>query len=645
MSAIFGVIDLKKGEVNSKIGEKFAEKYRECAIDRLEYGIDNNVLMGCGIQYFNKEAEKEQLPYYDEKKDLFFTADCVIDNRFELIGQLGLPDDIPDGRIILEAYYKWGEACLEKLRGAFSFVIYSRKDNAVFMAVDQFAQRCLMYHVRDGVLYFSTLFFPMLDCTGLQFKENERWLVDTVSMRSPAMITEPRETAALDVFKVVSGTYVEFKLVASNCEIETRETRYFDPQNRIKTDWSITLEQSEEMARDTMTKSVSMILRDDIKISSQLSSGLDSSTVACIAAGKLAAKGEKLYTYTSIPLKEAGLPEKGYRVYNEQKGVEVICKAYPNIVPTFVDSKGRSYLTEVDDILDYWEMPCKSQQNAIWLDEIYKQASKNGVKIMLTGATGNTTISAGDFTNSAVFYAKKFRFLKALRMLDPLKNNNASRKKFIKGMFKSLVDYYKWYFDEDAKNVYRENVTRKDIGEKNNLTNRFRKKMMHYYPFTSMNKMREYMYMIDANSQIGEIDTKDSLKYGILLRDPIRNVEVVEMCLKLPMECFSSSDFDRRLVRVGMKGIVPKEIREDICHRGAQSGDNIYRANKVWPETKTIIKESIYTAHVLKYIDQSKVDTLIKSVDDGLDKGDGLLVSDIYSFSKYLKILEKKNVI
>ncbi len=648
MSAIFGAIDLKHGDINKDLCERFLSSYEKYKIDRMECVLDKNLFMACGIQYFNKEAEREQLPYHDAKHNLFYTADCVIDNREDLIEQLGLQKDCPDGEILLNAYHIWNKDCMKYLRGTFSFVIYDILANKVFLAVDHFAQRCLMYYVRDGVLYFSTLLFPMLESVDGGFRTNDRWLIDSVSLRSPAMVTEPKETAVMDVYKVVSGTYVEIQLDENTDEVLSNETRYFDPFNNIKTDWSISLEESERLIKETMSKSVSMILRDGIKVASQLSSGLDSSTVACIAAGQLGIRNKKLYTYTSIPLAEANLPEKGYKVYNERKGVEIICKAYQNIEPTFVDSKGRSFLKEVDNILNKWEMPCKSQQNAIWTDEISKQAAANGCKILLSGATGNTTLSAGSICDSAVYYGKHLRPIKALKMLDPLKNNKRSRKACIKGIVSSIAEYYKWYFDKDAKDVYKYIVTRKDIGEKYSLTKRFQKISMHFYPYTNMKKMREYMYILEANAQIGELETGDSLTYGIISRDPIRNVEVVEMCMRLPMECYSSTDYDRRLVRVGMKGIVPKEIREDVMHRGAQSGDNLYRANLEWKKMKSQIESSVCSPLAQKYLDKEKVNKLFKSIECDLtdaDYLDALLISDLYSFSRYIQLLDNKKVV
>ena len=642
MSAIYGAIDFSGEHSFEKEIESFNREYEKYKIDSMNYLTKKDHSFGCGLQYFNEESRREKLPLTDEEAGVSITADCVIDNRQDLIEELKLARDTADGDIILQAYLKWGiDGCLNRLRGLFSFVIYDFNSKKAYMAVDHFAQRCLMYCTYKSNLYFSTLLFPLLSSVDLDFKENERWLVDTVSLRSPAMVTEPKETAVEGVLKVVSGTYLT--LTMNGDELDILEHRYYDPQATIRVDNRISLKDSEDEIKRLMQQSVKNAIHTDSKVATQLSGGLDSSTVASIAAMELAKSGQNLYSYTSVPDPEAGLTNKGILIYDERAGVEEICAAHPNIKPTFVDSKGRSFLAEVNDILNIWEMPCKSQQNAIWLDEIYKQAASSGCKVILTGSTGNTTLSAGNMEDVAFHYIKRLRFKKALSMLDPIKNAGYSRKKFIKHMLWAVMDYYKWYISPEQKDCYRMVLTDKGVGESHDLTRRFHKDCMHYFPFSGEKEFRRQMYMTKANAQIGEIDTKISLAYGILVRDPIRNVEVVNFCMKTPMKCFSSSDYDRRLVRVGMAGIVPESIRCDMFHRGRQSGDNIYRIKKSWDLMKGAVRTSIYSDETIKYLDKARLDAYFARLDKGLDHCDEMdisFVNDLYSFSSYLKKLQ-----
>lgn len=637
---------MNKRTVDPQLLTCLEEPYRNYKIDRIEALTINNVAMGCGIQYFYNEAREEVLPFYDENENIVYTADVVLDNREELICELGIgkqDDDaktvIPDGLILYKSYLRWGKECFEHLRGLFSAVIYDARRGELLLAVDHFSQRCLFYHVRDGVLYFSTLLFPLIRKTGLKFEENERWLVDSVSLRSPVMITEPKETAVKDVFKVVSGTYVNVKL--ENPRL-MQEVRYYDPNAATATDKSISAKQSEVLIRKVMSETVSCILRDGVEYACQLSAGLDSSTVACLAASMLEKKGKVIHSYTSVPLKEANLPKKGYFLYDESEGVKHICEEYPNIIPTFLDTAGRDYLNEVDYILRLWEMPCKSEQNAIWNDEISKRAAADGCRILLTGATGNCTLSAGQFGDVVYDNFSHLRFFKSYKMLGAVKHIGASRKVFLRNMRRVLCNYYSWYLDSKKRDCYRDTVTRPEVGEKYNLKKRFNKNLLHFFPFANTKEYRRKMYMNEANAQIGELDTKLSLEHGILSRDPMRSVAVVNQCFRFPMECYANSDYDRRLVRVGMEGIVPEKIRHDVMHRGRQSGDNEYRISVLWDKMLPDMKKSLYGEKASRYLSKERLDEFLAKVNsDNVKENimEARMLVDAYTFTRYLEML------
>lgn len=638
MSAIYGVINLKGGKVPTDLPGAFTKYYSNYAIDRQAEAYVQNAWMGCGIQHFYKEHEHEILPILDEEKQFLYTADCVVDNREELIQELGLDSETPDGRVLYESFLKWGNNVGNHVFGAYSMAVYDIANNKVLLLNDHFAHRCLFYNVRDGVLYFSTLFFPIVKETGLRFTHNERWLVDEISLRGPAMMTEERETPVMDVYKVVCGTYVEIDGVSCTPVCK----RYYDPIKTYKVNKKITPAMSEKMVRETMKNVVKSYLRDSDKIAATLSSGLDSSSVTCTAATLLEGSGRDIYAYTSVPDSDAGLPDKGYLVYDETKGVMKICEAYPIIKPHFVDSKGRNFLKEADDIINYWELPCKSSQNAIWLDEIYSQMQAAGRKIVLSGATGNCTLSAGNIQSTAIYYLKRLRIKKALGILDAVKIAGGSKKRYVKKILNLFKSYYKGLFEPDVISAYKDNVTRTDIGENYNYSKRYHQKYGHYKPYNTLKDMREVIYFTNANAQIGEIETKQGLKYGLLLRDPMRSDEFMKLCYSLPMECYASSDYDRRLAREGMKGIVPEEIRHDVNHRGRQSGDNTYRTKLAWDEIADKVKASVLSDKALKYMDKEKVIGRFEGIDFNnkeMNEDDVLMITDAYSFSRYLEIV------
>lgn len=62
-----------------------------------------------------------------------------------------------DTEVLLAAYEKWGEACLDHLIGMFAFAIWDEQANTLFAARDRFGVKPLYYHERlDGTLLIAS---------------------------------------------------------------------------------------------------------------------------------------------------------------------------------------------------------------------------------------------------------------------------------------------------------------------------------------------------------------------------------------------------------------------------------------------------------------------------------------------------------
>jgi len=61
-----------------------------------------------------------------------------------------------DTEVVLHAYRQWKERCLDRLDGIFAFAVYSKKDEALFLARDHLGVKPLYYHASGGRLVFAS---------------------------------------------------------------------------------------------------------------------------------------------------------------------------------------------------------------------------------------------------------------------------------------------------------------------------------------------------------------------------------------------------------------------------------------------------------------------------------------------------------
>ena len=73
--------------------------------------------------------------------------------------------------MILRAYERWGEGCVERLRGMFAFAIWDPRKNSLFVARDRFGIKPFYFAEQNGSFYFASeikalsRFFPLYERT------------------------------------------------------------------------------------------------------------------------------------------------------------------------------------------------------------------------------------------------------------------------------------------------------------------------------------------------------------------------------------------------------------------------------------------------------------------------------------------------
>lgn len=194
-------------------------------------------------------------------------------NYLELRKELGLNNfrSTSDTEVILHAYRRWGSDCVNHLRGMFAFALWDEVNQVLFCARDRFGIKPFYYTLRNGVMYFASeakALLPFVD----QIEIDREGLKDYLT------------------FQFCLGGKTLFKgveeLPSSHCLTISKESMrvqrywevYFEP------DFDHTPRYFEEKLRFLLEESVDFHLRADVPVGAYISGGLDSSTIASIAA-------------------------------------------------------------------------------------------------------------------------------------------------------------------------------------------------------------------------------------------------------------------------------------------------------------------------------------------------------------------------
>lgn len=565
MSAIWGAVSLAEKELNYEKIDRMKNAFSDCVIDRYEEVRTEKIYLACGIQYINKEACGECLPI--RENNLFFDADVILDNRQELAEKYQIADfnaQMPDGTLLFEVYKKAGEKCLNDLLGAYVFVSVNEKEKAVEIISDAVGNRYVYYLRQDDILYFASLMKPLEQLQGKK-QLNERWIADYLAQDDLSTFTDAEETPIEGIYRIPEAHILRFTK-------EGVSKRQYWKLTDIKREKNVcTDEEYRRRFVDLYRKCVTDVMRSSGEIGILLSGGLDSTSVAGLAAEYLKEQGKTLYSYTSVPFKGYVSDMNKFFLVDERNGIDAICRKYDNISASFLDLPEMNAWYDRKKAREIFEMPCKSPQNPLWHYASFERAYKDGVRVLLSGMFGNQTVSFGNLPLYIAYLFQRGHFIRSYQEIEKLhKVKGMSRKQLWRYVFSMALPRK---YEVEPESLFEHSYA--DISYLNSNGAVKRAVEHHRRWMKAMDncvEMQSYQMESISFRHQGEHNQKFSLYTGVMHRDPTKDKRMIEFVMQIPLEQFNKSGEGRRLIRGYMKEFLPDAIFNEK-RKGRQSAD------------------------------------------------------------------------
>lgn len=113
--------------------------------------------------------------------EVWIVSDARIDRREDLARELGLRREVlsgPDCFLILHAYARWGERCVEHLMGDFAFAVWDGRERKLFCARDHFGVKPFHYAAPPGGLVVGNTLNGIRLHPGVSDRLNELAIAD-----------------------------------------------------------------------------------------------------------------------------------------------------------------------------------------------------------------------------------------------------------------------------------------------------------------------------------------------------------------------------------------------------------------------------------------------------------------------------------
>ncbi|MDR0854319.1 MAG: asparagine synthase (glutamine-hydrolyzing) [Clostridiales Family XIII bacterium] len=276
MCGFAGYLDLGENRTDNRIIKKMTDIIKHRGPDDEEYFITDGYAVGFRRLSIIDLAGGRQ-PMTNEDGSLVLVFNGEIYNyrgiRDELLAKGHVFSTNSDSEVLLHGYEEYGKDLFDKLRGMFSFAIYDKDKEEIFAARDFFGIKPFYYALMDGAFIFGSEIKSLLEHPSFKKELNEKALESYLSFQySPGPETFFRNT-----FKLTPGHWLRFSK-----DMDEPETgRYWIPEFSAEEEPS--LDYWVDAIEKTFDNSVETHKISDVEVGSFLSSGVDSSYVACSA--------------------------------------------------------------------------------------------------------------------------------------------------------------------------------------------------------------------------------------------------------------------------------------------------------------------------------------------------------------------------
>ncbi len=443
-----------------------------------------------------------------------------------------------DTEVILHAWEQWGVKCLDKFNGMFAIVMLDYRNEKLYAVRDRFGVKPIYYFDGANALYLASEIKQIRTSPDYKFELNEPIARKFLATGS---VDQSDETFYKNIKSLECGHYISMDLSKDGNAFEIVKWYTLVPKP-----FSGTFEQAKDEFRRLLTDAVALRLRSDVTVGSCLSGGLDSSSIVCIAADLLKAKGDYAGQETVTACYDAAK-------YDEWKFAEEVIKktnAHPHkTFPSFTQLKN-----EIDVFLWHQDEPTGStSQFSQWA--VFKATYDAGLKVMIDGQGADEQL-AGYGGNDIPFYTGLMKKGQFGAIIEEAKAYKAANGSYPKGF---IIAAMQLTYGKIATALLPGNVDVTKIPVVDFVKNTEPAKMYNTHAVSLQENLMRQLYREPLPALL-RYEDHNSMAWSVESRTPFLDYKLVEFTMGLPERYVYKNGIRKHILRESMHNIIPEAI-------------------------------------------------------------------------------------
>ena len=319
-----------------------------------------------------KESFREAQPLLTETSSVI-CWDGRLDNREEILRELdsGFDPNCPDALIVAASYVRWETECFRKFVGDWALSIWNPATPSLILARDAIGVRQLYYEFDHTQITWSTILDPLVLLSKRSFTINGEYLAGWYSSFPASHLTP----------------YVGIHAVPPGCfaQLKNRKqwiTKYWDFNPDHRTLYNTDFEYEGHFRR-VFSNAVQRRLRSQSPVLAELSGGLDSSSIVCMADKIAHTNGysaTRVNTISYFDESEPNWDERPYFTKVEEKRARTGCH---------IDVRPRNGLEFFAESDQFSVAPGSAHRSDSTRQQFADCLFSNGNRIVLSGIGGD----------------------------------------------------------------------------------------------------------------------------------------------------------------------------------------------------------------------------------------------------------------
>lgn len=441
-----------------------------------------------------------------------------------------------DTEVILEAYLRWGDDCVQHFIGMWAFAIWDHRQQRLFCSRDRFGIKPFHYALRNGRLH--------------------------VSSEIKALKRSPLVGADLNRSQIARGLYLGWMqhweetyvadvsaLPASHClawQADTPVRIWQYASLDTHTESPLSFEEHSQQFRSLFTNSVQLTARRDVPMGICLSGGLDSTSIAATLASST--NESTIKTFTAYYSGAGNVDERPY--------INHLLEAYPQIEAHYISPTDADVAQALERIVWMMDAPMPSS-SYISQYFVMQLAAQHGVTVVLDGQGADEML--GGYMHSAyrviADHARSFQLGDAYRewQAHSLRQNYGLGRRLdvlAKSALTALRDepqLYQLEMSRSAPWVLHQPASHVPLHLEIPSGSRFNAFLSNLMRVTLLPTL---LHTEDLNS----------MAFSIESRVPFLDHRLVQASLSMPTEHRFHRGESKRVLRSAMRGVVPDAI-------------------------------------------------------------------------------------